>query len=214
MGGTFQQNGTLLHRAVGQDPVGDAGRAHKQGDVREGSPLWQGEDHLTALEVGDSLQLNFMTSCQGRPILGHGRSGSGACYARSLLWDFQLVSLILGSPFPITKERKVLSHKGFFAVPLQAFGNLGTGSIKYSSLNLLYGYVEGESLCFIKVIQSGALSVQKGIIRRKWLNRNPQRHKPGAQEITEATTKTSSTTNWWAIKKLQAELWRAPAWAL
>lgn len=39
MDGTIQQNGTVLHRAVGQDPVGDTGRAHKQGDVREGSPL-------------------------------------------------------------------------------------------------------------------------------------------------------------------------------
>ena len=145
-----------------------------------------------------------MTPCQGRPILGHGRSGSRACCARSLLWDIRLVSLILGSPFPTTKNRKVLSHKGFCTVPLKAFGDLGTETIKYTSLNLWYGYVEGESFYFIKVIQSRSLSVQKRLIRWKRLNRNPQRHKPGAHKITETSGKdqNSSATNWWAIKKL------------
>ena len=42
MDDTFQQNGAVLHRAVGQDPVGDRGRAHKHGNIREGRPLWQG----------------------------------------------------------------------------------------------------------------------------------------------------------------------------
>lgn len=54
MDDTFQQNGAVLHRAVGQDPVGDRGRAHKHGNIREGRPLWQGEEHLTAVEVGDA----------------------------------------------------------------------------------------------------------------------------------------------------------------
>jgi len=39
MDGTFQQNGAVLNRAVGLDPVGDMGRAHKQRNIREGSPL-------------------------------------------------------------------------------------------------------------------------------------------------------------------------------
>lgn len=55
MDGTSQQNGAVLHRAVGRDPVGDTDRAHKQGNIREGSPLWLGEEHLTALEAGGSL---------------------------------------------------------------------------------------------------------------------------------------------------------------
>lgn len=80
MDGTFQQNSTFLHRAVGQDPEGDKGRAHKQGDIGH---KWQGEKHHTTLEVGNLLQLVFTTSCQGKPILEHGRSCSEACYAWS-----------------------------------------------------------------------------------------------------------------------------------
>lgn len=81
MDGIIQQNGTVLHMAVGLDPVGD--RAHRQRHIRERSPLWQGEEHLTALEGRDLLQLDFMTLYQGGSIPGHGRSGSGTCDAWS-----------------------------------------------------------------------------------------------------------------------------------
>lgn len=77
----IQQNGAVLHMAVGLDPVGD--RAHRQRHIRERSPLWQGEEHLTALEGRDLLQLDFMTLYQGGSIPGHGRSGSGTCDAWS-----------------------------------------------------------------------------------------------------------------------------------
>lgn len=46
-------------RAGRLHPVGD--RAHEQGEIREGSPLWQGEEHLTDLEGRDLLHLDFMS---------------------------------------------------------------------------------------------------------------------------------------------------------
>lgn len=59
MDGTIQQNSAVLYGAGGLDPVGD--RAHKQDDTTGGSPLWQGEEHLTSLEGRDLLQLDFMS---------------------------------------------------------------------------------------------------------------------------------------------------------
>lgn len=127
-GGTIQQNSTVLYRAGRLDPVRD--RAHKQGNTTEGSPLWQGEEHLTALEGRDMLQLDSVSWCKGGSILGCRRSGSGTCDAWSSMWGLQFASLTLGSPFHTTKEQNVLSHKGLFAVLLKAFG---TESIKYPS---------------------------------------------------------------------------------
>lgn len=115
-------------RAGRLHPVGD--RAHEQGEIREGSPLWQGEEHLTDLEGRDLLHLDFMSWCQGGSIPEHRSSGIGTCDTWSSMWDLQFASLTLGSPFATTKEQNVLFHKGFFAVLLKAFG---TESIKHPS---------------------------------------------------------------------------------